>query len=341
MSMFLYAINIGSNVGNRERHLSSALARIASWNDIRVIATSHIYESKGWGGENLDDFLNAVAVIASNKIAPDALLKKLRHYEDQRRRQRTVKWGPRTLDLDIMACNDLEENTETLTLPHPYISDRPFFYLPFREVSSFHDSWKALTHASDEGKKIEHETWRFSDSPAWGTQEEAVKSIDLILESESQTEQFGRTLAPFLAHGYTLALDAPMGTGKSVLARSIARGLGIEERIQSPTFTLCRQYNIPDEDALIEHWDFYRLSSIDDLDSAGFFDRDPRRVLRLIEWAEMFPEALPENAILIKMNPIDESRRRISITLPAKLENRPLSNCLSFLKEQLHESARV
>jgi len=105
-----------------------------------------------------------------------------------------------------------------------------------------------------------------------------------------------------------LGLDGPLGAGKTCFVRGFARGLGVTSGVQSPSYTLCRAHEggrLP-----LAHWDFYRMTSPDDLESAGFFEQDPRAV-KAIEWASMFDEELGESAIrvTIERDTVSEERR--------------------------------
>jgi 2-amino-4-hydroxy-6-hydroxymethyldihydropteridine diphosphokinase len=164
----LFAIGLGSNVGDRLGYLCRAMALIDRVPHLAVLAASHIHESAGWGREDLDPFLNAVLVARSDRLTAHEVLRQLRRIEDRLGRQRTIKWGPRTLDLDLLAADDEVQGGDELTLPHPWIKDRPFVYLPLREVEGFHPRWAVHALASQAGLQIEKDTNR-SDLglPAW------------------------------------------------------------------------------------------------------------------------------------------------------------------------------
>ncbi|HNM45841.1 MAG TPA: 2-amino-4-hydroxy-6-hydroxymethyldihydropteridine diphosphokinase, partial [Candidatus Sumerlaeota bacterium] len=121
-----FAIALGSNIGDRLFYLNRALALIDRIAGLRIVGASRIYESKGWGRDDLDPFLNAVIVAVSDRLDAIAVLKELQSIEDKLGRQRVVHWGARTLDLDLLAVNDEVCGDPALTLPHPYIADRPF-----------------------------------------------------------------------------------------------------------------------------------------------------------------------------------------------------------------------
>ncbi len=323
----LFAIGLGSNVGDRLGYLCRAMALIDRVPHLAVLAASHIHESAGWGREDLDPFLNAVLVARSDRLTAHEVLRQLRRIEDRLGRQRTIKWGPRTLDLDLLAADDEVQGGDELTLPHPWIKDRPFVYLPLREVEGFHPRWAVHALASQAGLQIEKDTNR-SDLglPAWSAAVVApatavafpsphveageLPSIQTVeTASEEETHALALAIARFLLPGDTVALDAPMGSGKSVFARGLAHGLGITGPIQSPTYLLCRAYETPT--LTFEHWDFYRLASEDDLESTGYFSPQGP-LLRVIEWAAKFPAEVTAPTLSITIEPTGENGRRIT-----------------------------
>ncbi len=112
-----------------------------------------------------------------------------------------------------------------------------------------------------------------------------------LSRSEEETERIGRELANTLTAGTLITLDGELGAGKTTLAAAIAAGRGIERvAVQSPTYVIMRPYltgNVP-----IYHWDFYRIASIDELNTADFRELlEERRSLFLVEWASLFKEA--------------------------------------------------
>lgn len=114
--------------------------------------------------------------------------------------------------------------------------------------------------------------------------------------SPQETEAFGERLAGRLNGGEVLALFGGMGMGKTAFTRGLARGLGVQEAVSSPTFALVNEYDgrIP-----IYHFDMYRVTSWDDLYSTGFFDYLENGGILVIEWSENIESALPDTAIKI------------------------------------------
>ncbi len=308
-----YAIGLGSNVGNRRRWLEQAVAMLDRSKDVDITATSALYESEPWGDTDQGAFLNA-AVAARSPLPPDAFLTKLQEIEDLCGRQRDRKWGPRTLDLDLLAADDETIESERLRVPHPFIGARPFVYLPLAEIAIECAAWNELAAPDSEGRAIESQTQRLQIQPSiWGKIHEFDANSGIFLTtSEEETISLGGALANLLKPGDVLALNGPLGAGKSVIARAIARALGVTGPVPSPTFTLCRDYET--DFGRFEHWDFYRLGSEDDLESTGFFDSASAEAIRVVEWAEMFPNALPVDTVELRLKTWDAESREMKFS---------------------------
>ncbi len=120
-----------------------------------------------------------------------------------------------------------------------------------------------------------------------------------ITSSETETEALGERLAKKLKPGDVVALFGGMGMGKTALTRGIARGLGVTEGVSSPTFALVHEYEgrVP-----VYHFDMYRVENWDDLYSTGFFDYLASGGVLIVEWSENIENALPENAVCVRMS---------------------------------------
>ena len=119
-------IALGSNVGNRELALSRARAAIAAIRDTRLIAASEVEETDPIGPVAQGKFLNQMVAV-STTLPPRTLLAALHRIERAAGRVRAVKWGPRTLDLDIVMMEGKEYSDEALTIPHPELPNRDFW----------------------------------------------------------------------------------------------------------------------------------------------------------------------------------------------------------------------
>jgi 2-amino-4-hydroxy-6-hydroxymethyldihydropteridine diphosphokinase len=125
---------LGSNLGDRLAHLQFAVDALAATDDVRVTAVSRVYETAPVGGPPQDAYLNAVVALTTD-LAPDALLALGQRIEGDAHRVRAERWGPRTLDVDILVYDDLESADPALTLPHPRMWERDFVLAPLRDVA--------------------------------------------------------------------------------------------------------------------------------------------------------------------------------------------------------------
>ena len=125
------AIGIGSNLGDRLGHLNAAMRGLAAIG--RVISVSSVYETAPIGGPKQDPFLNAVAVVETAHT-PSGLLRELLTVERARGRVRDTRWGPRTLDLDLILWDRQRISAPGLTVPHPRMAERRFVLEPLLEA---------------------------------------------------------------------------------------------------------------------------------------------------------------------------------------------------------------
>ena len=129
--MTRYAVALGSNQGDRLHHLIAAVEALRSWSRLETV--SSLYETEPVGGPEQDPFLNAVAVIDS-PMSPLDVLDRLQTIENDLGRVRTVKWGPRTIDLDLVSSDGPEHHDERLDLPHSLAAERAFVLIPLVDV---------------------------------------------------------------------------------------------------------------------------------------------------------------------------------------------------------------
>ena len=128
-----------------------------------------------------------------------------------------------------------------------------------------------------------------------------------ITNSAEETERLGERIASKLKGTEVIALFGGLGMGKTAFTRGLARGLGADDVVSSPTFALVNEYSgrVP-----VYHFDMYRVTSWDDLYSTGFFDYLDTGVL-IIEWSENIEGALPENALRITISRGENDNQRI------------------------------
>lgn len=136
--------------------------------------------------------------------------------------------------------------------------------------------------------------------------------MEYASNSPSRTEALGATLARRLAPGTVVAFTGDLGAGKTAFVRGMARGLGIDERVTSPTFTIVNEYEggrLP-----LFHFDMYRLGSSDELFDIGWEDYLARGGVCAVEWTENVADAMEEDAIRVSIcRGGDENSRVIDI----------------------------
>ncbi len=127
-------IALGSNLGDRQETLRSAIATLRQLGSVRAI--SSFYETEPVGMVEQPDFLNAVVALRTS-LPPQELMAELLRMEQQHGRDRSasVPKGPRTLDLDLLSYGDVVMETTTLTLPHPSLAERRFVLVPLAEIA--------------------------------------------------------------------------------------------------------------------------------------------------------------------------------------------------------------
>lgn len=129
-------VALGSNMGNRLRYLERAVANLREDDCFREIKVSDYIETAPYGGVEQDDFLNGV-LEAETLYSPGELFGRLQREEQLAERKREVRWGPRTLDLDILFYDDLILSGEELTIPHPDMKNRSFVLEPLAQLAPF------------------------------------------------------------------------------------------------------------------------------------------------------------------------------------------------------------
>ena len=129
--------------------------------------------------------------------------------------------------------------------------------------------------------------------------------------SVEATRQLGEVLAHYLQPGDVIVLDGSLGAGKTQFVQGVAKGLGIEEPVTSPTFNILQVYHggrIP-----LYHFDLYRLNDSEELEDIGYFETLEGDGVSLIEWGKRFPNAMPYSYLEIDFSVDDENLRKILI----------------------------
>ncbi len=128
-------IGLGSNLGDREAHLAGAAQALEALEGTRILAASSVWRTPPVGPPGQPDYFNACLRIETD-LAPERLLAACLSIEQAHGRERRERWGPRTLDLDILWYDDLEMSSEALTLPHPRLTQRVFVLAPLAEIAA-------------------------------------------------------------------------------------------------------------------------------------------------------------------------------------------------------------
>jgi 2-amino-4-hydroxy-6-hydroxymethyldihydropteridine diphosphokinase len=131
--MTAVVLALGSNLGARQDILQGAVDAIVGLPEVRLTAVSPVYETVPVGGPAQPDYLNAV-VLAATALPARALLDRLHEIEAAFDRVRLVRWGPRTLDIDIIVFDEQRSDNPELTLPHPRAHERAFVLAPWHDV---------------------------------------------------------------------------------------------------------------------------------------------------------------------------------------------------------------
>ena len=127
-------ISIGSNLGNSKETVAAAIKALGQIEGCRMTAFSSLYLTKPWGYKEQPDFINCACKIETT-LAPLSLLHRMQKLEQDFHRVRNLKYGPRTLDLDLIAFDDVVMHTKELTLPHPHLHERAFVLIPLDEIA--------------------------------------------------------------------------------------------------------------------------------------------------------------------------------------------------------------
>ncbi len=142
-----------------------------------------------------------------------------------------------------------------------------------------------------------------------------AQTIDFISHSPDQTRRLGARLGALLQAQDVICLEGELGTGKTCLAQGVGRGMGVEEPITSPTFTLIAEYHPPAPALVLYHIDVYRLESpAAEALAFGLDDYLAGDGVCLIEWADRIRAVLPEERLWITLRHLDTSKRGIVLT---------------------------
>lgn len=127
--------SFGSNLGDKKQYIKEAMEKIQNNEAFRKLNHSSFYDSKAYGGVEQGDYLNGV-FFAETYLSPHELLDYLHQLEAEAQRVRTVRWGPRTLDIDILLYDQLILDEKDLQIPHKDMANRDFVLIPLKEIAS-------------------------------------------------------------------------------------------------------------------------------------------------------------------------------------------------------------
>jgi len=133
---------------------------------------------------------------------------------------------------------------------------------------------------------------------------------EFITTSESETEALGARLAASLPGGSVVAMYGDLGAGKTAFVRGMARGMGLQVRVSSPTFTIVNEYLGQRE---LIHFDMYRLSGADELFDIGWEDYLARGAVCAVEWSENVEDAFFGDEIRVRIEKLSDTGRKITI----------------------------
>lgn len=134
MQAFDAIIGLGSNLGDKRANIARAIEVLTAPGDVHVVARSRDYRTAPWGVTEQDWFVNACIAVKTELPARD-LLERCFAAERALQRVRRLRWGPRSIDCDVLFYRDVQSNDPALTLPHPRITERAFVLVPLAEIA--------------------------------------------------------------------------------------------------------------------------------------------------------------------------------------------------------------
>lgn len=137
--------------------------------------------------------------------------------------------------------------------------------------------------------------------------------MEYITHSPQETIELAQRLAGGLKGGEIIAYRGDLGAGKTTMTRGFAIGLGLGDEVSSPTFALVNEYTGGTKGIDLYHFDMYRISGEQDLETTGFYDYQSDSSVLIIEWSENIAFAFDENTIYITLERIDDDTRKITV----------------------------
>lgn len=134
MAEVLAALSLGGNVGDVAAAFGYALDRLSAQSGVRLMSQSSVWRTRAWGKTDQPDFLNMAALVRT-RLSPHELLALCLSIEKERGRERGERWGPRTLDIDVLTYGDAIINEPGLAIPHPRLHERAFVLAPLAQIA--------------------------------------------------------------------------------------------------------------------------------------------------------------------------------------------------------------
>ncbi|MCS6774038.1 MAG: tRNA (adenosine(37)-N6)-threonylcarbamoyltransferase complex ATPase subunit type 1 TsaE [Anaerolineae bacterium] len=140
-------------------------------------------------------------------------------------------------------------------------------------------------------------------------------SFECTSHSEEQTQRLGARLGALLTGHAVIALQGPLGAGKTCFARGVGQGWGAQQVLRSPTFTIVQQHRREVDDAVLYHIDLYRINSEEELLTIGLAELlDDERSVSIVEWPERASHLIGSEAIRVRFIPISETKRQLTFS---------------------------
>lgn len=140
--------------------------------------------------------------------------------------------------------------------------------------------------------------------------------LTCVTHSPEETAHLAGTIGKIIREGTVICLDGELGVGKTLFVRALARTLGVESDVTSPTFNLM---NIYEAACPIVHFDLYRIASEEELEDIGFFEyAEATEGIVLIEWAEKFPNAIPADHLSVRIEALNDEERQFTFVAKGK-----------------------
>ena len=140
--------------------------------------------------------------------------------------------------------------------------------------------------------------------------------LTCVTHSPEETAHLAGTIGKIIREGTVICLDGELGGGKTLFVRALARTLGVESDVTSPTFNLM---NIYEAACPIVHFDLYRITSEEELEDIGFYEyAEATEGIVLIEWAEKFPDAMPADHLSVRIEALNDEERQFTFVAKGK-----------------------